>query len=76
MVAQLRHQIPSAGTEIPAILTKRQAADYICCTPRYLENQIRLGRLKALKPSGKLVRIRRTDLEQFLESGATIGGDQ
>jgi len=64
-----------AGAEIPAILTKRQAADYICCTPRYLENQIRLGRLKALKPTGKLVRIRLSDLEKFLESGATIGGD-
>jgi excisionase family DNA binding protein len=67
--------IPSAGAEIPAILTKRQAADYICCTPRYLENQIRLGRLKALKPTGKLVRIRLSDLEKFLESGATMGGD-
>ena len=65
-----------AGAEIPAILTKRQAADYVCCTPRYLEIQIRLGRLKALKPSGKLVRIRRTDLEKFLESGATIRGQQ
>jgi excisionase family DNA binding protein len=65
-----------AGAEIPAILTKRQAADYICCTPRYLETQIRLGRLKALKPSGKLLRIRRSDLERFLESGSTIGGGQ
>jgi excisionase family DNA binding protein len=65
----------AAGAEIPAILTKRQAADYVCCTPRYLETQIRLGRLKALKPSGKLVRIRLSDLEKFLESGATIGGD-
>ena len=64
-----------AGAEIPAILTKRQAAEYVCCTPRYLENQIRLGRLKALKPTGKLVRIRLSDLEKFLESGATIGGD-
>jgi len=64
-----------AGASIPAILTKRQAADYVSCTPRYLETQIRLGRLKALKPTGKLVRIRRADLEKFLESGATIGGD-
>jgi excisionase family DNA binding protein len=64
-----------AGAEIPAILTKRQAADYVCCTPRYLENQIRAGRLKALKPTSKLVRIRRSDLEKFLESGATIGGE-
>jgi excisionase family DNA binding protein len=65
----------SAGAEIPVILTKRQAADYVCCTPRYLETQIRLGRLKALKPTGKLVRIRLRDLDAFLESGATIGGD-
>jgi excisionase family DNA binding protein len=65
-----------AGSGIPAILTKRQAAEYVCCTPRYLENQIRLGKLKALKPSGKLLRIRRSDLEKFLESGATIGEEQ
>jgi excisionase family DNA binding protein len=68
-------QMTQAGAEIPAILTKRQAAEYVCCTPRYLENQIRLGKLKALKPSGKLLRIRRSDLEKFLESGATVGGD-
>jgi excisionase family DNA binding protein len=58
----------------PVILTKREAANYVRCTPRYLERQIRAGRLKALKPTGKLVRIRRGDLEAFLESGATIGG--
>ena len=58
----------------PVILTKREAANYLRCTPRYLERQIRAGRLKALKPTGKLLRIRRTDLDAFLESGATIGG--
>lgn len=68
----MAYQTESAGAQIPAILTKRQAADYIRCTPRYLENQIRSGRLKALKPTGKLVRIRRSDLEKFLESGATM----
>lgn len=54
------------------ILTKAEAANYIRCTPRYLERQIRAGRLRALKPTGKLVRIRRNDLDAFLESGATI----
>ena len=54
------------------ILTKREAANYIRCTVRYLERQIREGRLKALKPTGKLVRIRLADLDAFLESGATI----
>jgi excisionase family DNA binding protein len=58
------------------ILTIKQAAQYAICTPRYLQKQIRSGRLKALKPTGKLLRIRRRDLEAFLESGATIGAGQ
>jgi excisionase family DNA binding protein len=66
---------PLAEAVNPAILTKREAASYIRCTPRYLERQIHAGRLKALKPTGKLVRIRRSDLDAFLESGATIRGD-
>jgi excisionase family DNA binding protein len=64
----------SVGAQLPTILTKQEAANFIRCTPRYLERQIRAGRLKALKPTGKLVRIRRSDLDAFLESGATIGG--
>jgi excisionase family DNA binding protein len=59
-----------------ALFTLSQAAQYVICTPRYLQKQIRAGRLRALKPTGKLVRIRRVDLEKFLESGATIGGEQ
>ena len=59
-----------------SLLTLDQAASYIQATRRYLERQIRLGRLRALKPSGKLVRIRRADLEKFLESGMTIGGGE
>jgi excisionase family DNA binding protein len=55
------------------LFTKQQAADYVQCTPRYLERQIRAGRLRALRPTGKLVRIRRSDLDAFLESGSTIG---
>ena len=57
------------------LFTLKHAAQYAICSPRYLQNQIRAGRLRALKPTGKLVRIRRTDLEAFLESGATIGRD-
>jgi hypothetical protein len=32
------------------------------------------GRLRALKPSPRFVRYRQADLDEFLESGATIGG--
>jgi DNA binding domain, excisionase family len=59
-----------------ALFTLKQAAQYVICTPRYLQKQIRAGRLRALKPTGKLVRIRRSDLEKILESGATIGGEE
>jgi excisionase family DNA binding protein len=57
-----------------SLLTKQQAASYVGCSRRYLERAIVAGRLRALKPTGKLLRIRRSDLDAFLESGATIGG--
>jgi excisionase family DNA binding protein len=57
-----------------SLLTKQQAARYVGCSCRYLERAIVTGRLRALKPTSKLVRIRRSDLDSFLESGATIGG--
>src|SRR4030095_9420420 len=59
-----------------SLLTKQQAASYVGCSCRYLERAIVAGRLRALKPTGKLVRIRRSDLDAFLESGATIGGGE
>jgi len=55
-----------------AILTKQEAAELLRCTPRYLERQIRAGRLRACKPTGKLVRIFRHDLDAFLQSGASV----
>ena len=63
------------GSTVP-LRTKQQAADYIQCTPRYIERMVRSGRLRALKPSGKLVRFRKCDLEKFLESGSSIGGGE
>jgi len=55
-----------------SLLTKQQAASYVGCSRRSLERAIVAGRLRALKPTGKLLRIRRSDLEAFLESGATM----
>jgi excisionase family DNA binding protein len=59
-----------------AILTKQQAAEYLQATPRYIERMVASGRLRALKPSGKLWRVRQSDLDAFLESGASTGGVQ
>jgi len=55
-----------------AILTKLQAAALMQCTPRFLERQIRAGRLRACKVSGKMVRILRKDLDTFLSGCASI----
>jgi excisionase family DNA binding protein len=66
---------PQAEAGNSVILTKKEAADFLRCTVRYIERQIRAGRLRACKPTGKLVRLYRHDLDAFLESGATIGGE-
>jgi excisionase family DNA binding protein len=50
------------------LLTLKQAAQYAICIPRFLQKQIRIGNLRALKPSRKMVRIRLAELERFLES--------
>ena len=62
---------PSSDAATSPILTKLEAAAFLRCSPRYVERQVKLGRIKAYKPSGRLWRIRRTELEAFLESGAT-----
>jgi len=65
---------PTAEAINSPILSKRQAAEYLGCTPRYLERQVRVGRLRAYKPTGKFWRVRRSELDRFLESSATTGG--
>jgi len=64
----------AAEAVIPAILTKQEAAAYLRVSTRYLENMVRSGRLCAFKPTKKLWRVSRRNLDAFLESGASIGG--
>jgi excisionase family DNA binding protein len=68
----IQQVMTQAGAEIPAILTKQQAAEYLQVTPRYIERMVRSGRLRAFKPTGKLWRVSRGSLEAFLEAGTTI----
>jgi excisionase family DNA binding protein len=63
---------PQAEAADSAILTKQQAAELLGCSTRYIERQIRAGRLRACKPSGKFVRIFRKDINAFLETCASI----
>lgn len=65
--------MPSADTASnSAILSKKQAAELLGCTTRYIETQVNAGRLRACKPTGKFLRIFRRDIDSFLESGASI----
>ena len=68
------HSVHVAELPGSAILNKKQASSYIQTTPRYLERAVALGLLQAYRPTGKLWRVRKSDLDAFLESGATIGG--
>jgi len=63
------------GASHDAILTKPEAARYLKVTTRYIERAAASGRLRAVKPTGKLWRVRLSDLNAFLNSGATIGGE-
>jgi excisionase family DNA binding protein len=67
-------QLSLEGGSTVALRTKQQAAHYIQCSTRYLERQVLSGRLRALKPTGKLVRFRQIDLDRFLAAGESTGG--
>lgn len=54
------------------LYTKKQAAEYLQVTTRYLNRMVATGRIRCYKPTRKLWRVRKSDLDAFLESGATI----
>jgi len=54
-----------------AILNKREVAALLKVSQRYVERQVRAGRLRAYRLSHKTIRFRRSDIDQFVESMAT-----
>jgi excisionase family DNA binding protein len=76
IMSNIRVKPAAEAVKNSALLTKRQAADYLQVTPRYIERAVISGRLKALKPTGGLWRVRQSELDAFLKSGATIGGGE
>jgi excisionase family DNA binding protein len=53
-------------------LDKKQASAYLGVGVEYIEDLIRSGRLKALKPSYKILRIHVRDLDALMNGAATI----
>jgi len=60
------------STTIQPLLTVKDACTYLQCTVKYLERAVHAGRLRALKPTRKLLRFRQADLDKFLDSGETM----
>ena len=67
----------SYATELSgaAILTKREAAEYLRTSTRFVERMVQRGRLRAFKPTSGIFRVRRSDLDEFLNRACTIEGD-
>ena len=47
-----------------------EAARRVSCSRRFLEKQIAIGRLKAIRITSRCVRVRPKDLAEFLEKNA------
>jgi excisionase family DNA binding protein len=54
------------------ILNKKQTAALLGVTTKYLDRQVRAGKLRASKPSFKLVRFQRKDILAWLDKHASI----
>ncbi len=54
-------------------LSLNAAADEIGCTRRFLETRIEDGELKVFRPSKRLVRIKRTEFDRWIESFSSKG---
>jgi excisionase family DNA binding protein len=70
--AETETESRAGAISYPAILTKQEAADYLRVSTRYLEHAVASGRLNAYKPTRKLWRVSRKNLDAFLQSGASI----
>lgn len=65
--------------QIRAYLTITEAAQEIGCTRRFLEMRVTDGELAVFRPSRRLVRIKRAELDRWVESysfgGSSRGGE-
>ncbi len=54
-------------------LTLPEAAELVGCTRRFLERVIRSGDLKVFRPSARIVRVRRSEFERWVERFSSGG---
>jgi excisionase family DNA binding protein len=63
---------PTEAVSNSTILNKQEVAALLKVSPRYVERQVRSGRLRALRLSHKVTRFHRRDVETFLASTASF----
>ena len=56
-------RIPSSNR---AFITLNEAAEEICCTRRFLEKRIEDGEIRVFRPSKRMVRVSREELERWI----------
>lgn len=59
---------PDAFASAQAFLSIEQVAQMLGCTRRFIETRIEDGELRVFRPSKRLVRIRRTEFERWVEA--------
>ena len=59
---------PNTTTSERVFFSLTEAADQIGCTRRFLEKRIDDGEIARFAPSKRLIRIKRTELERWIES--------
>ena len=60
--------LPARGEGLRSFLTLNEAATQLGCTRRFLETRIGDGELKVVRLSRRLVRIRVSDFDAWIES--------
>ena len=69
-----RHAVSTLNLTMPsdrssaAFLSLNEAAAMLHCSRRFLEIRIEDGELKVFRPSKRLVRIKRSELDRWVES--------
>ena len=72
-----RHAVSTLNPTMPsdrssaAFLSLNEAAAMLHCSRRFLEIRIEDGELKIFRPSKRLVRIKRIELDRWVESYST-----
>ena len=59
-------------TPVSPFLNKQQAAGYLGVSVLFIEDLIKKGKLKASKPSYKILRIHVADIDRLMEASATV----